>query len=489
MQSRPRSLPLSLLALLVATTLSACAVGPDYASGDAPGAVLPARYAHAGAAAQADPQASINQQASSEALRQWWSGFHDPVLDRIIDRVLAQNLDLQAALSRVEQARAVAQLADAALLPSASANLQVQQQRQSLRSPLGQIASNFPGYERNHTQYDLGLGASWEIDLFGGLHRQREADLASAEAAAADGLGVRISLAAEAADAYFRLRGAQARLQVLEQQIVAERQLSELVALRLQDGFSNRRELAQAQARLAGARAAVTPVRAEIEVQRNRLDVLMGAAPGSLATQWTSDAPTMAAAPSLDALPAPAQLLRRRPDVMAAERRLAASNARIGVAMSEYYPKLSLSGLLGFESLSRFELSERTLQPTAVAGLRWRLFDFGRVDAEVAAAKGAHAEDLSRFRQAMLKATEDVENALVNESEVDQRRLALQQQKAASEEALRAVTEAFDHGAESRVEVLEQTRQLLAAQDQLIVAEADSARASVGLYRALGGGW
>ncbi|MFS2113239.1 TolC family protein, partial [Herbaspirillum frisingense] len=192
---------------------------------------------------------------------------------------------------------------------------------------------------------------------------------------------------------------------------------------------------------------------------------------------------------SLEALPAPAQLLRRRPDVIAAERRLAASNARIGVAMSEYYPKLSLSGLLGFESLSRFELSERTLQPMAVAGLRWRLFDFGRVDAEVAAAKGAHAEDLSRFRQAMLKATEDVENALVNESEVDQRRLALQQQKAASEEALRAVTEAFDHGAESRVEVLEQTRQLLAAQDQLIVAEADSARASVGLYRALGGGW
>ncbi|MFJ3058668.1 efflux transporter outer membrane subunit [Herbaspirillum sp. NPDC087042] len=475
-----------ILGALSSALLSACATVPDYHT-PAPlpeGQALPARYAHAPTAPVQEPEA-----VQEEDLRQWWSRFQDPVLDQIIERVLAQNLDLQAALARVQQARAVAGLADAALLPSGSVSAQAARERQSLRSPLGELASHQPGYQRNQTLYDLGAGASWEADLFGGLHRQRDADQASAEAAAADGLGVRVAIAAEAADAYFSLRGAQARLAITEEEIATDTRLSELVALRLQDGLDNRRELALAQAQLASARAALTPLRTVIELQRNRLDVLMGQVPSSSATTLTGIATPIATAPALSTLPAPAALLRRRPDVMAAERRLAASHARIGVAMAEYYPKLSLSGLLGFESLSSLTLSGQTFQPLAVAGLRWRLFDFGRVDAEVAQARGANAEALARFRQAMLKATEDVENALVTETQLDERLQALRAHRAATAEALEAARDAFEGGTASQLDVLQQQRQLLDAGDQLALAQADAARASVGSFRALGGGW
>ncbi|MBB3211823.1 NodT family efflux transporter outer membrane factor (OMF) lipoprotein [Herbaspirillum sp. Sphag1AN] len=483
---------------LMTSLLAACAVGPDYLTPDLasngntndPGTTpLSNHYLHAPNNSHAAAPA-----VTDAVLSHWWSQFHDPVLTQIIDRVLAQNLDLQAALARVQQARAVASIAEAALLPSGSADVQAASERQSLRSPLGEIASNYPGYQRNQTQYDLGAGASWEIDLFGGLRREREADQATAEAAAADGVVVRISIAAEAADAYFRLRGAQARLAVMQEQIGTATQLQELVGLRLHDGLANRRDLAQAQAQLAQAHAAMTPLQTEIDVQRNRLDVLMGVQPGTLAAQLTASSSTtsttgLTAAPGLSTLPAPAALLRRRPDVIAAERRLAASNARIGVAMAEYYPKFSLSGLLGFESLSRAEISGQTFQPLAVAGLHWRLFDFGRVDAEVAGAKGANAEALSRFKQAMLRATEDVENALVTETQLQAQQQALQQQNTATADARNAAQEAFEAGALSRIDVLEQERQLLAAREQLVLTNANVARASVATYRALGGGW
>jgi outer membrane protein TolC len=186
----------------------------------------------------------------------------------------------------------------------------------------------------------------------------------------------------------------------------------------------------------------------------------------------------------------PVDVLRRRPDVIAAERRLAAANARIGQAVAEYYPKISISGLLGFEAAAPDRLFKAaTYQRQGGAGLRWRLFDFGRVDAEVAQARGAEAEALARYRQSVLRAAEDVENAFTALTQLEARQDELSREVAALKRARDLSQSAYLGGAVALIEVLEADRQLLTAQDQLAQTRADAGRAAVQSFRALAGGW
>ena len=465
---------------VLTAALSACMVGPDYTK-----PVVPANAQYVGQSSLAQHQVST----PVPALDAWWMGFDDPELTRIIGRVSAQNLDLAAAMARVDQARAAAREAGAALLPQGSLDAQVAKQRQSVEGPLGMIGSHLPGYQRDQTFESIGAGASWELDLAGGLHRGVEAAQAEEQAAEASGVGVRVSLAAEAADAYFRVRGAQERLILAQQQVGTEQHLLDLVQQRLAGGLATSREQAQAEALVLQAQATLPPLQIELEQQLNRLDVLMGAAPGTYRAEVLNSAQSFSV-PSIDTDGGPAMLLRRRPDVIAAERRLAASNARIGEAAAEYYPKVSLGALLGFQSLSSGELfSAKAFQPQATLGLHWRLFDFGRVDAEVAQAKGANAEALATYRESMLRATEDVENAIVALTELERQHAELTDEVAAHERARAAAEDAYKGGAVSLLEVLDEDRQLLASRDQLAHVHADDARAAVATFRALGGGW
>jgi NodT family efflux transporter outer membrane factor (OMF) lipoprotein len=476
-----KTIRLASVGLLALTALAGCATGPAYQRPEAP---LAAAY-HS-----ADALAGRSAALPAPALDAWWNGFDDPALQRIVERVLAQNLDLAAAMARVDQARAAARMADARLLPEGSLTASAAHQRQSVNSPIGKIASSFPGYNREQSLYDAGLGASWELDVAGGLQHGAQAASAEAQAAEADRLGVRVSVTAEAADAYFRVRGAQRRIAVAQQQIATNGRLLELVRLRLADGLASSREAAQAEALVAQARATVPPLRIELEVQLNRLDVLMGAAPGTYAAELAApDTPEMRV-PAISLSQGPADLLRRRPDVIAAERRLAASNAQIGAAMAEYYPKVTLSALLGLSSLGTTGLlTAASLQPQAAAGLRWRLFDFGRIDADVARAKGANAEALAAYRKAVLHAAEDVENAVVTLTQLEAQHTELAQEVDAHTRARDASELAYKGGAVSLYEVLEEQRQLLASSDQLARVNADNARAAVATFRAAGGGW
>lgn len=460
--------------------LVGCTAGPNY--------VRPDLQTNAHYANQAQ-LASRDATRAAPALDSWWEGFDDPELTRIIGRVMAQNLDLAAAMARVEQARAAAREAGARLAPQGSLDAQVAQEHQSTKGALGEIASQFPAYTRTQTLETLGVGASWELDIAGGLHRGAEAATAEAQAAEANQDGVRISVAAEAADSYFQVRGAQERIRLAQQQVDTETQLLELVKVRLAGGLATSREVAQAQALVLQAKATLPPLRITLAQQLNRLDVLMGAAPGTYAAEL-KDSPRSFSVPRIGTDGGPAMLLRRRPDVIAAERTLAASNARIGVAVAEYYPKVSLGGLLGVESLQSGSLfSSQAFQPQAVLGLHWRLFDFGRVDAEVAQAKGAHAEALARYRQSMLRATEDVENAIVSLAELETQHRDLADEVQAHAQARDAAQDAYKGGAVSLLEVLDEDRQLLASRDQLARVHADDARAAVAAFRALGGGW
>jgi NodT family efflux transporter outer membrane factor (OMF) lipoprotein len=461
-------------------SVSACAVGPNYRPTTPD---LPAAY---------ESQAALNTRGTSPpapSLNTYWTGFNDPELVRIIDRVLSQNLDLAAAIARVTQARAAAREAGARELPEAHFDGSVARQHQSLESPLGNIASTFPGYERDQTLRDAGVGASWEVDLFGGLRRGAEATGAEAQAAEALRDGVRITVAAEAADAYFRLRGYQARIALTQAQIETDERLLELVRQRESYGVATDLETAQARALLAHARGTLPSLKTGLTLQSNRLDVLMGAAPGTYAAELRA-ASADYAVPAIDTGEGPAQLLRQRPDVIAAERRLAASSARIGVAVAEYYPKISLAALLGFESLNSSAMfHSASFQPTAVAGLHWRLFDFGRIDAQVAQAKGANLEALAAYRQSMLRATEDVENAIAQLTQLEAQSHELQDEVDANTQARAAAQQQYVAGVVSLLEVLDADRQLLSARDALAQVHADDARAAVETFRALGGGW
>ena len=469
-----------LLSLIAAAALAGCAVGPAYQAPE-----LPVPFAYHGGTALA----ARDGEAAPPGLADWWRGFDDPELARIVERTIAQNLDLAASQERVAQARAVAAHASASRLPVAGLDASVARERQSLESPLGKIASGFPGYERTQTLEQVGVGASWETDIAGGLRRGEEAADAELAVAQAEHVGVRVSLAAEAADAYLRVRGAQARLAIAQGQIDNESQLVDLVKLRRDKGLGTAREVAQAEGVLLQAQATLPPLRREMAAQLFRLDVLTGVAPGTSEPELTA-APTAFKVPAIDTAGGPAELLRRRPDVIAAERRLAASNARIGVAMAGYYPSFSLSGALGFESLDAGKLlSAAAFQPVALAGLHWRLFDFGRVDAEVAQARGANREALLRYRASMLRATEDVENAIVSLTELEHQHALLVREVDAHLQARDAAQDAWRGGAISLVEVLDEDRQLLAAQDLLASVRTDDARAAVAAFRALGGGW
>ena len=459
--------------------LSGCAVGPKYH----PATVTLQPFHNA---------SSIETRTASlpaPPLDQWWTGFHDPELTRIVQRALDENLDLAAAMTRVQQARAAAQAAGAQRMPSANLNASTTTLYQSTESMTGRLASHLPGYDRRQNYYDLGFTASWETDLFGGLKKGAEAATAEAQAAEAQRTGTRITVAAEAADAYMQVRGAQARLIFAKDQIATDQHLVELVQQRRDAGVASDRELAQAQALLSQAKATIPLLTVALEAQLNRLDVLMGAQPGTYAAELSgvADIPD---APGISGFATATDLLRRRPDIIAAERMVAASNARIGQALAEYYPKLSLSGIVGSQAVAPAHLFEQQgFQPVSVVGLRWRLFDFGRVAAEVKQARGANAEALLQYRSSVLHAAEDVEDAFSLLAQSENRRSEILREIAELQRARDLSEQSYAAGVIGLTDVLDADRQLLAAKDDLAVARQNAARAAVGSYRALGGGW
>jgi NodT family efflux transporter outer membrane factor (OMF) lipoprotein len=457
--------------------LSSCAVGPDYAP---PRPEMAGRFrATASLPPAAGPQAD---------LASWWRAFDDPMLDKVVNQALAENLDLAQAVARVRQARAAAGIARAALLPSGELNASAATAHQSVETPDGRIQQAL-GVNRDGNLYAADAGASWEADVFGGLRRGQQAALADYQAADADAAAARVAVVAEAADTYILLRTLQARLTIAREQAGAQRQLLDLARLQFARGILAEAGLHETESACASSEAQVPTLESALESTTNALEVLMGATPGSwhaaLAVPSVIPAP-----PAIESADGPASLLRRRPDIIVAERKLAAANARIGTAIAEYYPHFSISALLGFSSTSAASLfGSGAAQAQAIAGVRWRLFDFGRVDSEVAAARGRHAEALAAYRQAVLQATADVENAFTSLAKSQSQTQLLQSSEDSLDRRRQSVLTAQARGVLSRVDVLQSTGRLLQARDARVGAQSNAARAAVASFRALGGGW
>lgn len=464
---------------LIGLSVTGCSVGPHYQQP----VVMLQPYVNAPTIVS---QSTLSPPPSLDA---WWTGFDDPELTKIVERALAQNLDLAASMTRIEQARAVAKEAGAKRTPYIDLEANDLSFRQSLQSPVGRYGPNFAGYDRNQSYLDLGLGATWETDIFGSLKHGTEAASSEAEAAEAEHLGTRVLIAAEAADAYMQVRGAQVRIAFANEQISTDERLLQLVKQRKDAGVGSDRELAQAEAVLAQAKATIPALNTILDAQLDRLDVLMGAQPGTYSAQLRkpTDIPKIPAiATTLNA----SDLLRGRPDIIAAERRVSASNARIGQALAEYYPKVSLSALLGSQAISPGNLFHGIgFQPTATAGLRWRLFDFGRVDAEVKQARGANEEALVEYRSSVLRATEDVEDSLSRLAQSGLRSEQVQIEIRSLQRAKNLSEQSYQAGVIPLTDVLDADRQLLVAKDDLAATRETAARAAVSSFRALGGGW
>jgi NodT family efflux transporter outer membrane factor (OMF) lipoprotein len=469
----------SALLLSASSLLAGCAVGPDY---HRPDIASPQAFMGAPAVAARDTATpGVNDAA-------WWSGFGDPMLTELVGKALDQNLDIAQALARVTQARAGLHAADAALLPSGTVSGSAAAIRMSGDTLQGRQLAAF-GTSRNTENYELDLGASWEIDLFGGLRRDREAAQDEYQAARAGVAAARLSVAAQVADTYIAIRGLQARLAVANEQVATQQRLVDTIGLQYRKGVAAELQLRQAEGVLAQVQGTVPVLQVALDDALNALDVLEGAQPGTCRGQLATPA-AIPAAPAITDIGSPADLLRRRPDLIVAERKLAASNAKIGSAISEYYPKLSLSGLLGTAATGTGSLfTGGATQAQGVFGLRWRLFDFGRVDAEIKDARGQNAEALAAYRLAVLRASEDVEDAfsaLLNR-EAQQRTLA--GGETALARAQQSSMAAYKGGVVSLIEVLDADTRLLETRDALAQARTESARAAVASFRSLGGGW
>jgi NodT family efflux transporter outer membrane factor (OMF) lipoprotein len=460
--------------------LTGCAVGPDY---DPPEIALSAGFLGEETVEQREARTAAD-------LGTWWAGFDDPLLTHFVSLALEQNLDIAQAAARVAQSRASLRLADAALLPAGDLSVQGARAHQSIETPLGQVLEATPNFDRGGRLYEANVGVGWELDVFGGLRRGREAARAQFEATEAGAVATRLAVAAQTADVYVTIRGLQTRTTVARQQAETRQRLLALVTLQYDRGIAAELQVRQAEGSLAEVEAQIPALEAGLDAAMNALDVLLGVQPGTYRAEL-SEATPVPVAPGLAETGSPTELIRRRPDLIVAERRLAAANARIGVAISEYYPKFSFGALLGsataISSGNLFTSGARQTQ--GVLGLRWRLFDFGRVDAEIAVARGQEAETLAAYRLAVLRATEDVENALSALVKREAQLAILTQGESSLARARDNALAAYEGGVVSLIEVLDADGNLLQMRDAKAQAQTEAARAAIASFRALGGGW
>ena len=447
---------------ILALGAAACpTVGPDYRAPDQ--------------AALSVPQTDYGTPADAAEpadLARWWELLGDPLLTRLIDEANAGNLDLAVAASRLTQAREGLVQARAGLVPTVGASAG---------------AGRTIGVGNDNNRFDVGADAAWEIDLFGRIRRGIEAAGADAETAWFDREALRVAIAAEVATNYVDARLTQERLALARETLAIADDNLQIAVWRVQAGLASSLDSEQARAARAQTAAAIPSLERAFQSATYRLAVLTGRPPGAL-TEELSAPRDIPKGPADIAVGIPADTLRQRPDVRASERSLAAATARIGVAEAQLYPGLRLTGNIGSSAFGLGGLLD-AITGAIFAGIDQTLFDGGRLRSQVRSQEAATEGALASYRQSVLTALEDVENALaaLRAARERQREFAIAQE-AANNSAILARTQ-YRSGLTDFQNLLDAERSLLAARDGLAGSRGDEALALVQLYRALGGGW
>ena len=452
--------------------LAGCAVGPDY---EQPKTSTPSQWN------------SLNGGETNGPvdLAQWWKNFGDTNLDMYITTAIQSNLTLRVAEARVREARGQKGIVQASLWPSLSGNGSYSRNRYS-GTTFPPLPSSIP---LDYNLYNANFDAAWELDVFGGTRRAVQAASAQIGSAEYNERDVLISLLAEVAKNYISARAYQERLAIAYDNIKVERDVLDLTSNRFENGLGSDLDVEQSKALLSTTESQIPSLEIGFDESVRSLAVLLGQSPDALMDQIMAkkDIPIT---PPLVPVGLPSDLLLRRPDVQKAELDLAAATAQIGVAKADLYPKFSLTGIAGFQSVSAdhwFDYASRywSAGPT----VQWEIFEAGSIMANIHVQNAKQEEALNTYQQTVLVALEDTENALTAYAKEQVRRESLNQSVEANQKAFDLSTQLYKSGLEDFIRVLNSETSLFITQDALVESDQNVSQDLVQLYKALGGGW
>jgi multidrug efflux system outer membrane protein len=467
--------------------LAACAVGPDYQSPDLHysdqwNAQSPQDTQTAFIYPGSGQTASGDQKNTATDLIQtdWWRIFNDPQLEKYIDLAILENHDLRAARARVDQARGLRQEIEALFYPQVDA----------AASGLRQGTSRTTGSAGSRrTIYSAGLDASWEIDLFGGIQRENQAEQARLELAMEERRAVLLSVLAETARSYYAIRGIQKRIAIIHANIELQRNTFELIENLFQMGEATEFDLSRAKGQLELTQARLPDLDADLKTAIFQLSVLIGQPPEALLSELLAAKP-LPAPPDMVPLGLRSEILRRRPDIRQAERELAAATADIGVAVADLYPSFSLTGNIGRSASVFSDLFDSASNVFSIGPiLRWPIFQGGAIRANIKVQEAEAQEAAIRYEQAVLNSLADVESALTRYAQKLLTRDSLRNAMISSERSTELARVLFNSGEENFLSVLDAERELTSVKDELVISETDTILNLIALYTALGGGW
>lgn len=461
--------------------------------------ILFASVVYAAGAPQVKTPSAFSEQTNAQgtntakAVAQWWTTFNDPELSALIGRAIASNLDVKLAAERLIETRAARRITRSNLLPSVDSNTSFQRVRGGFEDGnihVGQNSSNsilVSPFESN--LFQSGFDASWEIDLFGGRRHELRAATAEVRVSEEQWRDTLVSLVAEVARTYTDLRGAQRHLGITQQNIVLQQDTLHLAEVRAQAGLGNQLDVERQKEQLEQTRALVPTFTDEIHRDVHAMSVLLAQPPSELESELEAEAPLPVIPPQVP-VGLPSDLLKRRPDLRAAQAELDAASERVGAAKADLFPKIFLSGTAGRQAteFSGFTLGGGNFFSVGPA-ITVPLFEGGRIRANIAVKKEQYQEAVTRYQQTALAAFQDTEDSLSAYGREQDRRERLQAAVASSKQATELATELYTRGLSDFLSVLEAQRDQLAAEDALVASDTGLVSDLVSLYKALGGGW
>jgi NodT family efflux transporter outer membrane factor (OMF) lipoprotein len=481
MFSRP-SAPLFLTLLASVCAISACTVGPDYAGAPqvAPDAAHAANFVRA-------PAVGI---VSTRAPSQWWLALNDPQLNALIDAALAHNPDIHAAQARLRESRAQLQNQKANGMPKGSVDAAALRLRQPNLSALSSSQGGSSSSGGGPLQlYTAGFDATWEIDLFGGTRRAVEAATAEADAVDADLADTQVSLAAEVAQAYVDLRDEQQRLTLAQRSAEIEQRMLTLTQQRRAHGTAADVDVERLTTQVENTRATLTPLDEQVEASLDQLAELTGQAPGALDQELSALRP-MPALPASVPVGDPASMLQQRPDIRAAERRLASSNAQIGERKADFFPKVTLFGDIGYTAADPGHLLRKNnFSWIGAPYLQWNVLDFGRTLSSVHSAEASRDEADAKYAHTVLAALQDANTSLSRYGHQREHLATLEQVQASADRSATLMRQRYTAGASSLIDLLDTQRTQFSAQQNVVAGQAELLKDFVSLQKSLGLGW
>lgn len=456
--------------------LSGCMVGPDYVT---PRVDTPTQWKEA-------PLGS----ADALRLNDWWKTFDDPMLNRLIEEAIRSNLDLQVAENRILQARANRNATIAAGLPSLDARGTAVRRRNYANVPTSGGGSTGGISVGNQTIdiFQSGFDANWELDFFGGVRRAVESAQANLETEEENRKDVLVTLLGEVARNYIELRASQQLLVVTRDNLKSQEDSLDLTRIRRIAGLTSELEEAQTQALVSDTRAQGPVYETDIKLSLHALALLLGKTPNRI-SHLLEEAQPVPASPQPGLADLPSELLRRRPDIRKAERQLAAASANIGVATAALYPQINLSSFLGMQNTSLASFTPVGRSWSLASTLTMPIFNWGRLQSNIKASEAGFEGAFAVYRNTVLRAFREVEDALVAHAQETQRILSLEEAVNAQKLAVALSWERYRKGLTAYLNVLTAERGLFQAEQELVDSQAKKSAQLVALYKALGGGW